>query len=48
MAEPKITLDEVLHVAKLARLQLSDEEADESNDGCTFKDGLWGLVCCTE
>ncbi len=27
MAEPKITLDEVLHVAELARLQLSDDEA---------------------
>lgn len=27
MTEPKITLDEVLRVARLARLQLSDEEA---------------------
>ncbi len=29
MAEPKITLDEVLHVARLAKLQLSDEEAGQ-------------------
>ncbi len=27
MADPKITLEQVLHVAKLARLALSDEEA---------------------
>jgi aspartyl-tRNA(Asn)/glutamyl-tRNA(Gln) amidotransferase subunit C len=27
MADPKITLEQVLHVAKLARLSLSDEEA---------------------
>lgn len=27
MTEPKITLDEVLRVAKLARLQLSEDEA---------------------
>jgi aspartyl-tRNA(Asn)/glutamyl-tRNA(Gln) amidotransferase subunit C len=27
MAEPKITLEQVLHVAKLARLTLSDPEA---------------------
>ena len=27
MADPKITLEEVLHVAKLARLALSDDEA---------------------
>ncbi len=27
MADPKITLEQVLHVAKLARLTLSDQEA---------------------
>ena len=29
MADPKITLEQVLHVAKLARLTLSDEEASQ-------------------
>jgi aspartyl-tRNA(Asn)/glutamyl-tRNA(Gln) amidotransferase subunit C len=29
MADPKITLEEVLHVARLARLTLSDTEARE-------------------
>jgi aspartyl-tRNA(Asn)/glutamyl-tRNA(Gln) amidotransferase subunit C len=32
MADPKITLEEVLHVAKLARLTLSDEEARQMQE----------------
>ena len=32
MADPKITLEQVLHVAKLARLTLSDEEARQMQE----------------
>ena len=32
MADPKITLEQVLHVAKLARLSLSDEEARQMQE----------------
>jgi len=32
MADPKITLEQVLHVAKLARLTLSDQEARQMQE----------------